>query len=1174
MKNLLFVFCLILFCSNGIWGQFIEKQLIVPKLPSGQDRILADMDRDGDKDMLMIGKYENMILWIENEGLGKFGGLTVIDNQPMSVNDIDIGDFNNDGYIDIVAVLEENNILQWYAGSENNIFALKRTLCSSCEGLNTVNTGDFDGDGDIDIVAAQAEQLFWFDNDGTGNFAPRISIIESNKTIDYVKTVDIDKNGKEDILYGSSYGANYLIRHAFNQEFEEIQQLVYSTSTSSLSTDIESSYFRDINQDGHVDWIVKVNDIIKWYENNGNGMLNLSNPHNITEASPAHLSEHIGVVDVNTDGNPDVLWTEFSVFPEAPPQLRWSKNLGNGIFETQDPQPLLEGYFFGLYPTFQAFDFSEDGQEDFLLGDMWFENQSAQFDILQPNFISHSMRGLKKIQLADMNNDSRLDLIALGEDFFVWIEANPDGRFGVMHLFQTPYYTTDARDFIIEDIDKDGRSDVICLFGGGSISAIYVFLQKEAGNFELLDIPNIKPYPAKIQMIDIDDDNDLDMLVTHDNSGLWMHENQGNNQFHSPVNLNEDAVPNAIIQDFNNDGKLDLVMLASDKFIWYEQNVDGLFNIQHTIDPIQDNDYKKFVLADVDQDGQLDIVYTTFGSVGWLRITGEETYEYKYIDIVYDVFEIIVKDVDNDGDMDIRLFSSDNPTVVDYIDAYSDKEIFPISSENEVSIQMLDMDGDTDEDIIVAYANYINASKITYFESIKSEAQIHCTAFFDENENGIFDEGERPFQNQKITLSPNAVQTFTDETGKTVFHINPGMYELGYIPNPLWKLTTAEESYQILIDENYEIFHYFFGFAPTRITHRVQPNLTSARTRCSEAVPFWLNYVNVGTTRANGHISLDADSLLNFLSAEPTPDYEEDGKLFWEIKDIYPYEERRIELMYQIPSSQFTGHQLQLQARVELFAQNEQMVYFKNTEYTPIVRCSFDPNDKLAQTEQYGTQEIVWKQDSLYYTIRFQNTGNDFARDVRITDFLDKNLDWTTFNPLTSSHDMETTLDRNTGEITFLFEDILLPDSTTNEPKSHGFVTYSIAPISNIEDKTEINNTAFIYFDFNTPIITNTTSHITTDDPATSIALHEPQLYLNIYPNPTKDHWHIHLQYPTHQNYRLKLLDVTGKLLQSYTGLQNGTNFIERKGLQSGVYFLQLEGEAGTVLGMGKLLVE
>src|SRR5678815_3973762 len=47
--------------------------------------------------------------------------------------------------------------------------------------------------------------------------------------------------------------------------------------------------------------------------------------------------------------------------------------------------------------------------------------------------------------------------------------------------------------------------------------------------------------------------------------------------------------------------------------------------------------------------------------------------------------------------------------------------------------------------------------------------------------------------------------------------------------------------------------------------------------------------------------------------------------------------------------------------------------------------------------------------------------------------------------------------------------------SNIDEPNSHGGVVYRIMTDSLLPDPTEITNTAYIYFDYNSPVITNTT---------------------------------------------------------------------------------------------------
>jgi hypothetical protein len=61
--------------------------------------------------------------------------------------------------------------------------------------------------------------------------------------------------------------------------------------------------------------------------------------------------------------------------------------------------------------------------------------------------------------------------------------------------------------------------------------------------------------------------------------------------------------------------------------------------------------------------------------------------------------------------------------------------------------------------------------------------------------------------------------------------------------------------------------------------------------------------------------------------------------------------------------------------------------------------------------------------------------------------------------------------------LVFDYKNINLPDSSANEPESHGFVTFQVKQVPNLATGTEINNNVGIYFDLNDPIITNTTLH-------------------------------------------------------------------------------------------------
>ncbi len=141
----------------------------------------------------------------------------------------------------------------------------------------------------------------------------------------------------------------------------------------------------------------------------------------------------------------------------------------------------------------------------------------------------------------------------------------------------------------------------------------------------------------------------------------------------------------------------------------------------------------------------------------------------------------------------------------------------------------------------------------------------------------------------------------------------------------------------------------------------------------------------------------------------------------------------------------------------------------------PII-AGCDPNLKYATPVGVGDGHEIDKNWNLDYTIQFQNTGTDTTFLVVIRDTLSENLDLSTLKMGSGSHPFIWSLNPN-RELVFTFDNILLPDSTTNEPASHGLVGFSIDPKSTIVPGDSIENRVGIYFDFNSPVITNTVLH-------------------------------------------------------------------------------------------------
>ena len=137
---------------------------------------------------------------------------------------------------------------------------------------------------------------------------------------------------------------------------------------------------------------------------------------------------------------------------------------------------------------------------------------------------------------------------------------------------------------------------------------------------------------------------------------------------------------------------------------------------------------------------------------------------------------------------------------------------------------------------------------------------------------------------------------------------------------------------------------------------------------------------------------------------------------------------------------------------------------------------SYDPNDKQVFPSGVTERHLVRENTDLEYLIRFQNTGTDVAFTVVIEDELSEYLDLSTLRVGASSHPCTWKV---TGQgrptLIWSFRNINLPDSTRDEPGSHGFVKFKINQLPDLPHGTRITNSADIYFDFNSPITTNET---------------------------------------------------------------------------------------------------
>ncbi|MFN0213484.1 MAG: T9SS type A sorting domain-containing protein, partial [Saprospiraceae bacterium] len=160
------------------------------------------------------------------------------------------------------------------------------------------------------------------------------------------------------------------------------------------------------------------------------------------------------------------------------------------------------------------------------------------------------------------------------------------------------------------------------------------------------------------------------------------------------------------------------------------------------------------------------------------------------------------------------------------------------------------------------------------------------------------------------------------------------------------------------------------------------------------------------------------------------------------------------------------------------------------------------------------------------------------------------------------------------GVISFTFNNIMLPDSNVNEPRSHGFVQFSIAPYADVPLGSVIENDAAIFFDFNEPVITNTTWHTIQKSPLSSAVQPEPKTVesdLEVWPNPFGERTNIRLKKKTSGTLLLKVFDSRGILVEQKSIVGSDIEY-NSKHLPAGLYWAEVRNLKGELVSKGKLL--
>jgi hypothetical protein len=442
------------------------------------------------------------------------------------------------------------------------------------------------------------------------------------------------------------------------------------------------------------------------------------------------------------------------------------------------------------------------------------------------------------------------------------------------------------------------------------------------------------------------------------------------------------------------------------------------------------------------------------------------------------------------------------------------------------------------------------------YKTFIPDSTATVVTYVDMNDNNLYDGADYISGGLKLGFTGNDITAYSNNYGYLTFPVDlfqnieqlyygsfqqtgqvyniPQPYDTIYIPYKLQNLDSAD--IQAIFVE-LEPFRPGFENSVLLLIRNLSPNeATNLKVQ--------MNQLNTRLVTLN-----ESEPLTTTMVA--------DSFYSWNIENLPPFSSQLIKLQFYTPDT--TSLQTVITHFITLQDQNDETLTYDNTYSWSEVVGSYDPNDKLCSPGQIYTPAMLANARKLDYTIRFQNTGTFLAEKVIIRDTLNTAfIEDSTLIVHYSTHDMEVKV-TDGHIIEFKFDHIMLPDSASDQAGSKGLVRFSVRPKTDLVLGNQIPNTAHIYFDFNLPIVTNTTltsyAEVATSDYPNFVGS------MKLSPNPTSSFTSLEwTELDDPSSCQIVLTDITGRLVKTYNLPQTsaGSLDLDLSSRPNGMYLVSL----------------
>jgi hypothetical protein len=651
-------------------GTFSNQQRISPDA-SGTEVHSADLDRDGDMDIISVSRGSNRIAWHENlDGKGHFAAQRVITTKSRAPESLSTAGIDADGDLDLLSASADDDKIAWYENKDGKgSFGDQIVISEQADGARSVYPSDLDGDGDIDVVSASYgdDKIAWYENtDGKGSFGIQKVITSKNNGARVVSTADADGDGDIDV-FSSSGSDDKLAWYEnlgggnFGQPFTA-EHIVFSGQR-----DLASHYTADLDGDQDIDIVSVSLFSVNWYENvdsRGRFVFRKEISRQVDRAVAAVTR------DIDRDGDVDVV----TVSP-GDSKIAWYSNAdGMGTF---GPQLVIAPFANDPSDVF-ASDLDGDGDNDVLSAShtdgkiAWYRNTDGRGAFVR-SIISTKASGAQSVIAADLDSDGDNDVVSASysDDKIAWYE-NLDGK----GTFDSETVITTLADGAqsVNVADLDGDLDMDVIYASQNKGIEWQENTDGAARFGPKKVISDQARGARdVYAIDVDSDKDVDIVSVSrfDDTIAWYENTDGKGRFGAAriITNQADGAYSVHAADIDGDGDADVLSASryDDTFAWYAKtDGNGTYSDAKIIARL-DGAITVFA-SDIDRDGDMDAVLggaSQFGGfLSWAEnIDGRGRFLPPVQLASVDVTSVTAADVDGDGDPDILSASPRNDLI-------------------------------------------------------------------------------------------------------------------------------------------------------------------------------------------------------------------------------------------------------------------------------------------------------------------------------------------------------------------------------------------------------------------------------------------------------------------------------------------------------------------------------